>query len=67
MELELLLFQHLKTKTHLVKKSCVISRQQHFKVLIVHYLSSPEKSLASMFYKPILQLQTPHFAIRAVF
>ena len=29
-------------------------------VLIIQYSSPPEKKLASMIYKPILQLQTPH-------
>ena len=58
-----------KDKTHVVKKSCVISRQQRLKVSelvygngvsIMRYLSPPEKGLVSMIYKPILQLQTPH-------
>ena len=58
-----------KDKTHLVKKSRVISRQQRLKmnelvndkgVLIIQYLSPPEKGLASMIYKPILQLQIPY-------
>ena len=55
--------------THLVKKSPVISRQQRLKVSelvsdkgvsIIQYLSPPEKGLASIIYKPILQLETPH-------
>ena len=58
-----------KDKMHLVKISHSISRQQHLKVSeflndkgvsITQYLSPPEKGLASMIYKPILQLQTPH-------
>ena len=58
-----------KDKTYLVKKSRVISRQQRLKVSelvsdkgvsIIQYLSPPEKGLASMIYKPILQLETPH-------
>ena len=58
-----------KDKTQLVKKSCVISRQQRLKVSelvndkgvsTIQYLSPPEKGLASVIYKPILQLQTPH-------
>ena len=58
-----------KDSTHLIKGSRVISRQQHLKVSelvndkgvsIIQYMSPPEKGLASMIYKPILQLQTPH-------
>ena len=58
-----------KDKIHLVKTSYSISRQQRLKVSeflndegvsITQYVSPPEKGLASMIYKPILQLQTPH-------
>ena len=58
-----------KDKMHLVKTSHSISRQQRLKVseflndkgvLITQYVNPPEKGLASMIYKPILQLQTPH-------
>ena len=54
--------------TPLVNKSRVISRQQRLKVnelvkhkgvTITQYLSSPEKGLASLVYKPIIDLQSP--------
>ena len=57
-----------KDKMHFVITSHIISRQRlkvseflnDKGISITHYVSPPEKDLASMIYKPILQLQTPY-------